>query len=441
MSLKFAIRDWLDRHPLMLTIWASTAAFVSYFCMYMYRKPFTSATYQDWTLWEMDYKILLVIAQVIGYAVSKFIGIKFISGLDSSKRNLYFIGLISFSFVALLGFMWAPFPYGLIWLMLNGLPLGLIWGIVFQYLEGRRITEILTVILSANFILSSGVAKSIGQYMIQSGITESAMPAIIGLIFFPVTLISVWMLSCIPAPNSEDIRLRSPRQAMDAEQRKTLIKNYRPILILFVVIYITLSMIRDIRDNFGVEIWRELGFSKNTAIYTTTEIPATILILVILGLMFLIKDNKKALNFNMLLTLLGALILLVTTILFSMSVISPIWWMVLSGSGLFIPYIIYNGLMFDRLIAAFRITGNVGFLMYIADAFGYLGSVGIMLYKNFSKEDISWLSFYVTLSIVAGSFCVVLIILTYYIVNNKFKTSSAHSSSKVIPIYEQYAKI
>lgn len=425
----------------MLTLWASTAAFISYFCMYMYRKPFTAATYDDWTMWDMDYKILLVIAQVIGYAISKFIGIRFISGLDGNKRNLYFIGLISFSFAALLGFMWAPYPYGLVWLFLNGLPLGLIWGIVFQYLEGRRITEILTVILSANFILSSGVAKSIGQYLIQSGITETSMPAIIGMIFFPIMLISVWMLSCIPAPDSEDIRLRAPRQAMDDYQRKELIKNYRPILILFVVIYITLTMIRDIRDNFGVEIWSELGFSHNTSIYTTTEIPATILILVILGLMFLIKDNHKALNINMLLTLSGALILLVTTILFSLGSISPVWWMVLSGSGLFIPYIIYNGLIFDRFIAAFRITGNVGFLMYIADAFGYLGSVGIMLYKNFGNADISWLSFYMTLSVMAGTLCVGLIVLTYYVVNRKYKSSSELSSSKEIQVYEHYAKI
>lgn len=183
MSFKSQVEYRLTRHPLLLTMWASTAAFISYFCMYMYRKPFTAATYDDWTLWDMDYKILLVIAQVIGYAISKFIGIRFISGLDGSKRNLYFIGLISFSFAALLGFMWTPYPYGLMWLFLNGLPLGLIWGIVFQYLEGRRITEILTVILSANFILSSGVAKSIGQYLIQSGITETSMPAIIGLIF------------------------------------------------------------------------------------------------------------------------------------------------------------------------------------------------------------------------------------------------------------------
>ena len=85
MSYILNIKPWLSKHPLYLTLWASTAAFISYFCMYMYRKPFTAATYDDWTLWDMDYKILLVIAQVIGYAISKFIGIRFISGLMEVK--------------------------------------------------------------------------------------------------------------------------------------------------------------------------------------------------------------------------------------------------------------------------------------------------------------------------------------------------------------------
>jgi len=79
--------------------------------------------------------------------------------------------------------------------------------------------------------------------------------------------------------------------------------------------------------------------------------------------------------------------------------------------------------------------------MYLADAYGYLGSVGIMLFKNFSNEDISWLSFYVTLSLVAGTLCVGLIVLTYFVVNRKYTSSSELSSSKEIFVNEQYAKI
>jgi hypothetical protein len=35
--------------------------------------------------------------------------------------------------------------------------------------------------------------------------------------------------------------------------------------------------------------------------------------------------------------------------------------------------------LLERFIAAFRINGNVGFLMYLADSIGYLGSVGLIL--------------------------------------------------------------
>lgn len=52
------------------------AAFSTYLCTYAFRKPFTAATYDDLALGGVDYKTLLVIAQVAGYALSKFVGIR-----------------------------------------------------------------------------------------------------------------------------------------------------------------------------------------------------------------------------------------------------------------------------------------------------------------------------------------------------------------------------
>ena len=58
-------------------------------------------------------------------------------------------------------------------------------------------------------------------------------------------------------------------------------------------------------------------------------------------------------------------------------------------------YIPFNCLLFDRLIASFKSAGNVGFLMYLADSFGYLGSVGIVTIKQFGiLQDMSWHLFY-----------------------------------------------
>lgn len=52
-------------------------------------------------------------------------------------------------------------------------------------------------------------------------------------------------------------------------------------------------------------------------------------------------------------------------------------------------------MFFDRFIGAFKIKGNAGFLIYIADAFGYLGSVIILLFKNFGQTNLSWLAFFI----------------------------------------------
>ena len=46
-------------------------------------------------------------------------------------------------------------------MFLNGLCLGMIWGLVFSYMEGRRSSEILGAVLCASFIVSSGAVKSV----------------------------------------------------------------------------------------------------------------------------------------------------------------------------------------------------------------------------------------------------------------------------------------
>jgi hypothetical protein len=60
--------------------------------------------------------------------------------------------------------------------------------------------------------------------------------------------------------------------------------------------------------------------------------------------------------------------------------------------------------------------------MYIADAVGYLGSVGILVLKHFFQPNLNWLDFYRWL-ILGGGFCVLLILLlllrSLYVMNRK----------------------
>jgi hypothetical protein len=74
--------------------------------------------------------------------------------------------------------------------------------------------------------------------------------------------------------------------------------------------------------------------------------------------------------------------------------IDPVGWVGLSGFGLYMAYVPYNATFFERMLATFRVTGNVGFIMYIADSSGYMGSVAVILVKEFGGMHLSWASFY-----------------------------------------------
>ena len=70
------------------------SAFMVYTSMYGIRKPYTAGAYTGITQFGISYKVVLVTAQVIGYMISKFIGIRFIAEIDRTKRKQYILKLI-----------------------------------------------------------------------------------------------------------------------------------------------------------------------------------------------------------------------------------------------------------------------------------------------------------------------------------------------------------
>lgn len=382
--------------------YAMLVSFGTYFCMYAFRKPFAAAQYSEATpfLGSIDLKIALIIAQVLGYALSKFIGIKVISEMKDKSRLQMLIGFILFSEIALIGFgLSKDNAWSVIFLFLNGLPLGMIWGIVFSYLEGRKSTEILGAGLCASFILSSGAVKSIGSWLMSSWhISEYWMPSATGLIFLPILLIFSILLNRLPAPSGADEQLRTKRAPMNSNERKRFFLELAPGLIALIICYLFVTAYRDFRDNFAAELWSSLGYGGIPKMFTLSELPIAFTILIILGLTMLIRNNRRAFLFYHVLILIGCLIIAGSTWLFEIDVMRGDIWMILIGTGLYLAYVPFNAILFDRLIAAFRHVANAGFLIYLADAFGYLGSISILLYKNFQFALISWMEFFLTLS-------------------------------------------
>jgi hypothetical protein len=373
------------------------AAFCAYFSMYAFRKPFAAATFAEQNLWlfELDYKSALLIAQVLGYALSKVIGIRVIAEFGRTGRAKAIFGLIASSWVSLLLFAVTPAPWNVVFLFLNGLPLGMIWGLVFSYVEGRRASEAMGALLCASFILSSGVVKTVAAGVMQWGVSEYWMPAVTGALFFPLLLGSLYLLERLAPPDARDEAERTVRLPMLRADRAAFMRAHGTVLLLLVSGYVLLTAIRDFRDNFAAELWTAMGYGSSAAVFSASELPVAAAALAGLGALMLIRDNVRALLAIHAIIIVGAALLGLSTVAFEQGLLAPLPYMVLTGAGLYLAYTPFNAMLFDRMIAAVGGVGNAGFLIYVADSSGYVGSVALLLYRSFASPELDWLPFYI----------------------------------------------
>ncbi len=365
-----------------LSVWCLVAAFGTYFCMYAFRKPFTAAEYAGYSLWGWELKTALVGTQVLGYTISKFMGIKVIAEMPPGRRAVTLLLLIGSAQTALLLFAVVPAPYNFVCLFFNGLPLGMVFGLVLGFLEGRRVTEALNAGLCASFILADGVTKSLGAYLLAWGVNQFWMPFLAGLLFVPPLGLGVWMLTRVPPPDAADVAQRSVRMPMNRTDRWQFFARYAGGLTFLVLLYLLITVLRSIRADFAPEIWRSLGTTQQPSIFTMSEMLVALGVVLVNGLAVLILDNRRA--FFVALGTCGVGILLLAAALVGQSTgsMSGFAFMVLSGLGLYLPYVAVHTTIFERLIAMTRDRGNIGYLMYLADAFGYLGYVAVMFGKG-----------------------------------------------------------
>ena len=163
-----------ERSGVRVVVALTGAAFLAYFCMYAFRKPFTVGNYSDGYFLgtSIRLKTALTVSQLLGYAVSKFLGIKYCSEVGRARRAAWLIGCIVFAQAALIAFAIVPHDWKVLAMFLNGLPLGMVWGFIISYLEGRRVFEALIAGLSCSFILSTGVVKDVGAILLHRGVSE-----------------------------------------------------------------------------------------------------------------------------------------------------------------------------------------------------------------------------------------------------------------------------
>jgi hypothetical protein len=349
--------------------------------MYAFRKPFTAAAY-DPDGARTGFKAILVASQVIGYTLSKFVGIKVASETSGVRRAWVILELIVGAEAALVLFAITPSPYSAAPLFLNGLALGMVFGLVVGFLEGRRLTEAMAAGLCASFIVADGYMKTLGTSLLDWGCSEAWMPAAAGALFLPITILFIWMLTHIAPPSHRDVAERSARATLNAEGRASFLARHAAVLFPLVAMYLAVTILRSLRADFAPEIWKSLGTTTVPSIFSRSESLVAIGILVLCGSCSLIRDNRRAFEAALLLSLLGTVLIGSALTARQVLGLDAFTFMVMMGLGLYLPYVAVHTTVFERYIAITRERNNLGFLMSYADAVGYLGYVGVLLGHN-----------------------------------------------------------
>ena len=402
-----ALKDPLDdsprhRDPIVVALWALIAAFGTYFCMYMFRKPFTAAAFTQTTEWGIGLKFLLVASQVAGYTVSKFIGIKVVAELPPRFRAWGIVGLIAVAQLALVLFALVPPPWNAVCLFINGLPLGMVFGLVLGFLEGRRLTEALAAGLCASFILADGVSKSVGKWLLGLGIDEFWMPAAAGGLFLPFLGVFTWMLAGVARPDRHDVEARAERSNMTPGERWALFQKHSVGLVTIIILYLLVTVLRSLRADFQPEIWKGLGVDAEPLVFTTTELWVSVVVLLVNGSLVMMRNNRAAFYTSLGICAVGLVWLLAVVLGRRAGMVDPFAYVVMIGLGLYLPYVAIHTTVFERLLATTRDKGTSSYLLYLADSFGYLGYVAVLLGKGFLSNQGDLLGLFENAALLAG---------------------------------------
>lgn len=390
--------DWL------FVFWAGGTALLSYSLVYALRKPFTAAEFSDLTFMGMDYKIAVSIIQLLGYVAAKMLGIKYISELKPEGRLKFIIGSAALSEISLLAFGLLPIPYNIYALFFNGLSLGCMWGVIFSFLEGRRTTDILASIMGVSMALSSGVAKSLGLYTINTlHVSEFWMPALIGAFALPLLALCGWMMTRFPNPTAADIASRTQRITLNSQARWQLFRRFMPILVTLFAANLLLTVMRDVKEDFIVCIIDVTTISAWTFAHVDTI--ATLIMLGVFALLSVVKDHFNVLCTLLLLSFAGMGTLAVIGANFHQMVLPTSIWLFIQSVCIDIAYLGFQTIFFERFIACFKIKGNVGFFIITIDFIGYLGTLALLFGKEFLLADVEWSTFYNQMNLYIGVAC------------------------------------
>eukprot|EP00039_Didymoeca_costata_P029394 m.24490 g.24490 ORF g.24490 m.24490 type:complete len:448 (+) comp7612_c0_seq1:272-1615(+) len=363
------------------------------------------------------------LATTSGYGISKVPAYFFVSEMNRSRRFILILSIILLYFILTVGFFAVSPGY----IQISGVFLGGLFGswiytVLFTYLEGRRTTEVLAGVLNAAIVFGGSLARFVASLLLKHlpEHLHNWMPLFAAGMLLPASLICLAILNSQPAPSAQDEKQREVRKSMNTRERTKFMRKYAFGMFANILVFAILTTFRSFRDFFAVNIYSELlGHTPSASLYLLADWPAGFFSCGLITLVSLVKDNRVALNLLLYLSFSGNVMLCAVSFLFKLKILTnPTAFIVLIGVGLYLAYMPLGSILYDRLLAVSGTKGTTVFLIFVSDACGYLGTIGLLLYKNLDPDSqkANWEDFFVwaclSVSIISGA--LILISIPYF---------------------------
>lgn len=193
-----------------------------------------------------------------------------------------------------------------------------------------------------------------------------------------------------------------------------------PILTLLFFGNLLLLMLRDIKEDFLVNILDMSG--QSSWLFAQVDTVVTLVILGLFCLFTFFRSNIKALMMLFSLVIVGNAVMTYVSLHYATLQLSPIVWLFVQSLSLYVAYLTFQTIFFDRFIACFRIKGNVGFFIAIIDFIGYLGTVTLLSTKEFLNFDMEWFALYNHMACAVGGVCTVLFTVAAVLIYKRYSS-------------------
>ena len=147
---------------------------------------------------------------------------------------------------------------------------------------------------------------------------------------------------------------------------------------------------RELRDVFQPELWVALfGHTPSPHTFLLTELPAALLLLMLLPFLSTVRQPARALLLMHLLMLGSGLCCLpglLSGLRASRAISGEVWFSLLGGA-IFVGTVTVTACFSDRLVSALKLAGSSAALIQLIDAFGYAGSLLTLAIVEYSRPQ------------------------------------------------------